>query len=215
MPDALFTGSIIWHNWNGTQGSKKAGATFKNCSCFGVKSIGEITNLKGSGENDILQFENVRTDLDNSNILNVLSSDNYEASALNKFCIDITSANGILVGNGDGIVEQTINAFAMVKKYSTIAFPKGQPISIDSVSVATQAPFGVALKDNSANEFIFIGKANVFNGLAVADSYSFGDNAYISNGKFTKVANGNIVGRFLETKTLSTDGLIMIEKVNP
>ncbi len=205
-------------NWDGANGAQKAGATFKDCNCFGVKYIARVSNLKSAGEDDEVIFDNVVADTIKGNSIILDANDYYDEHAVDRMCINVPIVNcykldSTVLWYGNNILKQCLNAYSFTKRYSTSALLKGQPVDIDNgVSIATAAPFAVVAEGVPANEFVYVLTGHTFMGLCVSGTYDIGDEVYISNGKFTKTQNGSAVGKVVETKTLSADGEVMIRK---
>lgn len=228
--EVLFGGfAVYWHNWNNQK--YPCGLTIENCNIFGC-NIAYLAEL-GSEQDDIVNIINTAVDNDMFGIRYYLEKGYYKKNgAVVENADDIpyniqlilknTKVNYLYLENErlKGI-DKVINTETICSQEVDSAVLMGQPIDIvkgcwykAGISIGdTKWGFAMENSSDTSDSIIYINKGLVGLGLAVSNSYNYGDAMYISNGKFTKEITGNQVGECMETKLLSNDGLLVIRKI--
>lgn len=216
---------LYWHNWN-NQGVP-AGATLKDCNIYDCH-IAYITDL-GSDATDVINLENITVNNKKWGIFYSLTPGYYKKDGelvtdytLIPYCIKVnirnTNVNYVVAdSNRLMFLDKIINPYTIEHVCVGSSVAIGQPISVNnfyfgSSQIATSGSFVFALENKNANNICAVNKGLIGTGLCVAGNYVFGDDIYILNGKFTNTQNGEVVGKCIETKNLTTDGYIWIKK---
>ncbi|KAA6326012.1 hypothetical protein EZS27_024835 [termite gut metagenome] len=220
--------AIIWHNWNNK--TIPCGASIVNCLTFG----GNLLNAAelGSETDDVINIIDCKTDDAKFGIFYSVTTGYYippgESSPTQNperipYCIRLNIKNSKI--NSVVLQKGRENGFSKILNPETVMLIKvqtgiqiGTPLLVPkngyfTTSIATGRDFVLAMQPSSVETYIYANSGIRGRGLALAGNYTFGDNLYISNGKFTKTQTGEIVATVISNQSLITEGLIDLSKI--